>query len=100
MLIQKASAGPCLGLFGGLCFGAGLGITLFGIAYMYVHDGLVHKRFPTGPLGKLPLLRKIAAGGMAEPSGATPPCAQPQPPFPSASCRHARTSEQKAAAGV
>lgn len=50
------------GLFGGLCFGAGLGITLFGIAYMYVHDGLVHKRFPTGPLGKLPYLRKIAAG--------------------------------------
>ena len=50
------------GVFGGLCFGAGLGITLFGIAYMYVHDGLVHKRFPTGPLGKLPLLRKIAAG--------------------------------------
>ena len=50
------------GLFGGLCFGAGLGITLFGIAYMYVHDGLVHKRFPTGPLGKLPFLRKIAAG--------------------------------------
>jgi hypothetical protein len=27
------------GVFGGLCFGAGLGITLFGIAYMYVHDG-------------------------------------------------------------
>ena len=50
------------GLFGGLCFGAGLGITFFGIAYMYVHDGMVHKRFPTGPLGKLPFLRKIAAG--------------------------------------
>lgn len=28
---------------GSLCFGAGLGITLFGIAYMFVHDGLVHK---------------------------------------------------------
>ena len=50
------------GVFGGLCFGAGLGITLYGIAYMYVHDGLVHKRFPTGPLGKLPLMRRIAAG--------------------------------------
>ena len=46
---------------GGLCFGAGLGITLFGIAYMYVHDGMVHKRFPTGPLGKLPWLRRVAA---------------------------------------
>eukprot|EP00983_Pelagomonas_calceolata_P047817 1140796-Pelagomonas_calceolata.AAC.2 len=27
-------------LTGGLCFGAGLGITLFGIMYMFVHDGL------------------------------------------------------------
>ena len=50
------------GVFGGACFGVGLGITFFGIAYMYVHDGMVHKRFPTGPLGKLPFLRKIAAG--------------------------------------
>ena len=50
------------GVFGGLCFGAGLGITLFGIAYMYVHDGMVHKRFPTGPLGKNKYLRQIAAG--------------------------------------
>ena len=33
-------------LMGGLCFGAGLGITLFGIMYMYIHDGLVHRRFP------------------------------------------------------
>ena len=49
------------GVYGGLCFGAGLGITLFGIAYMYVHDGMVHKRFPTGPLGKLPWLRRVAA---------------------------------------
>lgn len=28
---------------GGICYGAGLGITLFGIAYMFVHDGLVHR---------------------------------------------------------
>ena len=50
------------GVVGGLCFGAGLGITFFGIAYMYVHDGMVHKRFPTGPLGKLPWLRRVASG--------------------------------------
>ncbi len=31
------------GMVGGLCFGAGLGITLFGIMYMFVHDGLVHR---------------------------------------------------------
>uniref|UniRef100_A0A6N2KVF8 beta-carotene 3-hydroxylase n=1 Tax=Salix viminalis TaxID=40686 RepID=A0A6N2KVF8_SALVM len=33
------------GLLPGLCFGAGLGITVFGMAYMFVHDGLVHRRF-------------------------------------------------------
>lgn len=31
------------GLTGSMCFGAGLGITLFGIMYMFVHDGLVHR---------------------------------------------------------
>jgi len=46
---------------GGLCFGAGLGITLFGISYMFVHDGLVHRRFPVGPLANLPVLRRVAA---------------------------------------
>ena len=34
---------------GGVCFGAGLGITLFGIMYMFIHDGLVHRRFPVRP---------------------------------------------------
>jgi hypothetical protein len=33
-------------LMGSLAFGAGLGITTFGIGYMFIHDGLVHKRFP------------------------------------------------------
>nr|UQV25527.1 beta-carotene hydroxylase 2 [Heracleum moellendorffii] len=49
------------GLFPGLCFGAGLGITVFGMAYMFVHDGLVHKRFPVGPVANVPYLRKVAA---------------------------------------
>lgn len=47
-------------LVGGLAFGAGLGITLFGIAYMFVHDGLVHRRFPVGPVAEVPALRRIA----------------------------------------
>ena len=38
----------------------GLGITLYGWMYMFVHDGLVHKRFPVGPLGELPSLKRIA----------------------------------------
>ncbi|NP_001234348.1 beta-carotene hydroxylase [Solanum lycopersicum] len=49
------------GLIAGLCFGAGLGITVFGMAYMFVHDGLVHKRFPVGPVANVPYLRKVAA---------------------------------------
>lgn len=48
------------GISGGLCFGAGLGITLFGIMYMFVHDGLVHRRFPVGPIADLPYLRRVA----------------------------------------
>lgn len=37
------------GIAGGMCFGGGLGISLFGIMYMFVHDGLVHRRFPVRP---------------------------------------------------
>ncbi|XP_031477826.1 beta-carotene hydroxylase 2, chloroplastic-like [Nymphaea colorata] len=49
------------GLFPGLCFGAGLGITVYGMAYMFVHDGLVHKRFPVGPIADVPYLRRVAS---------------------------------------
>ncbi|CAK7335596.1 unnamed protein product [Dovyalis caffra] len=49
------------GLLPGLCFGAGVGITVFGMAYMFVHDGLVHRRFPVGPIANVPYLRKVAA---------------------------------------
>nr|KJB37315.1 hypothetical protein B456_006G199400 [Gossypium raimondii] len=41
--------------------GQGLGITMFGMAYMFVHDGLVHKRFPVGPIANVPYFRKVAA---------------------------------------
>ncbi|KAE9464827.1 hypothetical protein C3L33_03261, partial [Rhododendron williamsianum] len=49
------------GLVPGLCFGAGLGITVFGMAYMFVHDGLVHKRFAVGPIANVPYFRRVAA---------------------------------------
>ncbi|KAG8659132.1 beta-carotene 3-hydroxylase 2, chloroplastic [Manihot esculenta] len=49
------------GLSGGLCFGAGLGITVFGMAYMFVHDGLIHRRFPVGPIAYFPYLQRVAA---------------------------------------
>ena len=44
------------GLVPASCFGAGVGMTIFGMSYMFVHDGLVHKRFPTGSMGKVPFL--------------------------------------------
>ncbi|KAI6672383.1 hypothetical protein NL676_000289 [Syzygium grande] len=49
------------GLVPGLCFGAGLGITVFGMAYMFVHDGLVHRRFPVGPIADVPYFRRVAS---------------------------------------
>ena len=48
------------GIVPGMAFGTGLGITMFGIAYMFVHDGLVHKRFPTGGLEEVPYLKRVA----------------------------------------
>ena len=39
----------------------GLGITVFGMAYMFVHDGLVHRRFPVGPIANVPYFRRVAA---------------------------------------
>ncbi|CAM6056999.1 unnamed protein product [Sphagnum tenellum] len=49
------------GFVPGLCFGGGLGITMFGMAYMFVHDGLVHQRFAVGPIADFPYLQKVAA---------------------------------------
>jgi beta-carotene 3-hydroxylase len=34
---------------------------MFGMAYMFVHDGLVHRRFPVGPIADVPYLQKVAA---------------------------------------
>lgn len=47
-------------VIGGVCFGLGLGITLYGMAYMFVHDGMVHGRFAVGPVKDVPGLRRIA----------------------------------------
>ena len=65
------NAAPAIGLIAygffndgyvpGLCYGAGLGITVFGMLYMFVHDGLVHKRFSVGPIGEVPYLKRVAA---------------------------------------
>ena len=40
-------------------FGAGIGMTLFGAAYVVVHDGFVHGRLPLRGLGKLALFARL-----------------------------------------
>ncbi len=42
-----------------VAFGGGLGMTLFGLSYMLVHDGLVHGRIPVGPLAKSAFLQRV-----------------------------------------
>ncbi|KAM3735947.1 hypothetical protein ACB098_10G125900 [Castanea mollissima] len=39
----------------------GLGLTMYGMAYMFVHDGLVHRRFPVGPIANVPYLQRVAS---------------------------------------
>lgn len=40
-------------------FGAGIGMTLFGVAYVVFHDGFVHGRLPLRWLGEVPLFARI-----------------------------------------
>lgn len=39
--------------------GAGAGMTAFGLAYVVVHDGLVHGRLPVAFLARVPYLRRV-----------------------------------------
>lgn len=47
------------GIVGAVLRGAGIGMTLFGIAYVVVHDGLVHERLPVQGLARLRVFRRI-----------------------------------------
>ena len=42
-----------------ITIGIGAGMTLFGISYVVVHDGLVHGRLPVGFLARFAWLRRI-----------------------------------------
>jgi beta-carotene 3-hydroxylase len=44
---------------GSLLLGIGIGMALFGVAYMVVHDGFVHQRLPVAFLGELAYFRRI-----------------------------------------
>ncbi len=54
-LILFGCAGPP-GVGRELAFGVGVGMTAFGLAYVVVHDGLVHRRLPVRALLRVPYL--------------------------------------------
>jgi len=47
------------GLAAAVTIGAGAGMTAFGLAYVVVHDGLVHGRLPVAFLARVPWLRRV-----------------------------------------
>lgn len=63
-LILWGCLGP-EGLLREAAFGAGLGMTLFGLAYVLVHDGLVHGRLPVGWLASRPAFDRIRRAHLA-----------------------------------
>lgn len=56
VFILYGCAGPA-GPLREIVFGVGAGMTAFGVAYVIVHDGLVHARLPVGFLLRVPLVR-------------------------------------------
>lgn len=40
-------------------YGVGVGMTIFGLAYIVVHDGLIHGRLPVGFLSRFRYLRLV-----------------------------------------
>lgn len=53
--------------------GAGVGMTLFGLAYVLVHDGLVHKRLPLGFLGHFAFFRAVRRAHLVHHARGGPP---------------------------
>ena len=48
-----------LGALSAVCVAAGCGMTLFGLAYFVVHDGLIHGRLPVAFLARASWLRRV-----------------------------------------
>ncbi|WP_437648150.1 beta-carotene hydroxylase [Sorangium sp. So ce362] len=54
-------------------FGFGLGMTAFGLAYLLVHDGLVHRRLPVSGLARIPYLARVRDAHRVHHSTGGPP---------------------------
>ncbi len=46
-------------------FGVAVGVSLFGVSYAVLHDGLAHGRLPVGWLGRVSWLRRIVGAHRA-----------------------------------
>ncbi|AUX20200.1 beta-carotene hydroxylase [Sorangium cellulosum] len=56
-----------------VAFGVGLGMTAFGVAYVLVHDGLVHRRLPVSGLARIPYLARVRDAHRVHHSTGGPP---------------------------
>lgn len=48
-----------VGVLREIVFGVGVGMSVFGVAYFVVHDGLVHGRLPVAALARLPYFARV-----------------------------------------
>lgn len=57
LILYGCRAAPCIGRE--IAFAIGIGMTLFGIAYVLIHDGMVHGRLPLARLRRLTYFRRV-----------------------------------------
>ena len=71
-LILYGCAGP-VGPWREVAFGTGLGMSLFGVAYVLVHDGLVHGRLPMAGLLRFAYFRRVRSAHLRHHLKSGPP---------------------------
>ena len=58
LILYGCSAAPSVARE--VAYGVGLGMSAFGVAYVIVHDGFVHRRLPVAWLGRARFFRAVA----------------------------------------
>lgn len=90
------------GILREVLFGVGLGASTFGLAYLVVHDGLVHGRLPVRGLRRIPYLDRVVRAHRVHHSGrdGRPPYGLFFGPFELARHRRLTSSREGAPARV
>jgi beta-carotene 3-hydroxylase len=52
-----------------VAFASGIGMSMFGIAYLLVHDGLVHSRLPVSVMLRVPYFARVKAAHLKHHQG-------------------------------